>query len=410
MLIAQLLGMKSKAAHILAFILIAVAGSAGLLWGAETSPSAMEAAFLGLINDARQNPLATAEGLGLDPARVLQDFPELESILRDGLPPLDYSGELYAAAGVHTQDMLSSNYYAHTSPTGVTFSDRILASGYDADLTGESIGLLGFENFVSPTAAIQVLFKKVYLDELDPSRNTQRNILDPNLREAGVSIRGGSVQRADAFLNVYLLAVNFGSRNAPELLESAIFEMLNAARANPLGALLDAGVDVETARLAFGDRAWVLEQGLAPFVWSTALQQAARGHVNDMFDRLYFGYVSPDGVSPSDRAEVAGYTGLLVDIALLPEVDPQPVVSLDAARRLVQGMLREELNREASGLALHVFNPGITHVGIGFERARFGDGSATPVTINLIGAYFGQSLDAASGFDRVLGDIGNREP
>ena len=125
-------------------------------------PSEYEVAFLGMINEARENPLATASFLGMDPDQILLDFPELEEILTKGLPPLTFHKNLYEAAKNHTADMFKKGYYAYNSLDGRTYEDRIMATGYVPVAAGESLGLSGFSNFIDPGASARTIFESMF--------------------------------------------------------------------------------------------------------------------------------------------------------------------------------------------------------------------------------------------------------
>ena len=47
-----------------------------------------------------------------------------------GLRSVRTNGRLRQAALSHSQDMVRRGYFAHTSPSGKTFVDRIIAAGY----------------------------------------------------------------------------------------------------------------------------------------------------------------------------------------------------------------------------------------------------------------------------------------
>ena len=47
----------------------------------------------------------------------------------------------------------------------------------------------------------------------------------------------------------------------------------------------------------------------APVTWNGYLAGAARTHAGDMAERAYFDHVTPEGRTPAQRAEAAGYTG-----------------------------------------------------------------------------------------------------
>jgi uncharacterized protein YkwD len=47
---------------------------------------------------------------------------------------------------------------------------------------------------------------------------------------------------------------------------------------------------------------------MPPLIWDTKLNQAARGHSEDMAKQEYFSHYTPEGSGPSDRFKLAGYT------------------------------------------------------------------------------------------------------
>ncbi|MBN2438458.1 MAG: hypothetical protein JXL20_07630, partial [Deltaproteobacteria bacterium] len=73
-------------------------GACGMASAAEALPSAHDEALLSLINEARQNPLAVAASMGMDPEKILKDLPELETVLKEGLPAVTFNALLYEAA------------------------------------------------------------------------------------------------------------------------------------------------------------------------------------------------------------------------------------------------------------------------------------------------------------------------
>jgi uncharacterized protein YkwD len=76
-----------------------------------------------------------------------------------------------------------------------------------------------------------------------------------------------------------------------------------------------AGADTEVARDGGAARAAVLcivnaeraARGLAPLAGEGRLDAAAQGHSDDMADRGYFEHTTPEGRTPAERAEAAGY-------------------------------------------------------------------------------------------------------
>ena len=49
-----------------------------------------------------------------------------------------------------------------------------------------------------------------------------------------------------------------------------------------------------------------------PLTWNAQLEAAAAAHAKDMYQNNYFSHISPQGSSPIQRAQQAGYTGTYV--------------------------------------------------------------------------------------------------
>ncbi len=73
--------------------------------------------------------------------------------------------------------------------------------------------------------------------------------------------------------------------------EAQILKALNEARATPRTC------GTESFKAA------------APVTWNGYLAAAARAHAADMAQRRFFDHVNPDGLTPAQRADRAGYTG-----------------------------------------------------------------------------------------------------
>lgn len=285
-------------------------GAAGMVCADEVLPSTHEEALLALINEARQSPLTFAASLGMDPEKILKDLPELETILKQGLPAVMLNGNLYATARAHTKDMFAKSYYSHDSPDGQGYDARIRKGGYPAVATGESLGMLAFANFIDPDEAVKRLFEYMFTDEMDPSRSEKRNILDPLLKEAGISIETGVLTLGGIPWNVYLATCDFGSFVSEP--EAKLLKLINEARTNPLKAAASMGLDPEQILADFPQWHDLLTQGLPPFAVNLGLYKAARAHVGDMLAAGYCSAISLDGRKVQDRVQEAGYKALKV--------------------------------------------------------------------------------------------------
>ncbi len=110
-----------------------------LLSGLE--PSVAAQLLLERLNDARENPLAYGNAIGLDLSYVSPS------------QPLAWSPLLGLAAQSHALDMSTRGYFSHTTPEGVTGGQRLTNVGFDWSAWGESIAF----GFPSAEAALQAL-------------------------------------------------------------------------------------------------------------------------------------------------------------------------------------------------------------------------------------------------------------
>jgi uncharacterized protein YkwD len=78
-----------------------------------------------------------------------------------GLRPIAISTRLHVAARRHSHDMLGRGYFAHTSPTGSTLTQRVMGSGfvtYGQWWAGETLAW-GSGSFGNPATVIQAWLK-----------------------------------------------------------------------------------------------------------------------------------------------------------------------------------------------------------------------------------------------------------
>ena len=343
-------------------------------------PSDDEKALMGLINQARHDPLGMAESLGMDPDEVLADLPELEDILIHGLPPLGFNGRLYDAATGHNIDMIENSYYSHESLDGATCEDRIIESGYDPALTGESLGMLGFANFIKSSEAVELVFENMFLDELNPERTERRNILCPELREFGVSVASGPFSMGGSFFNVYLAVCDFGS-NKIHAIEQGLLHMINQARHDPLGMAKSLGMDTDQVLADLPELEDILIHGLPPLTFNRYLYAAAVDYAEDMIEIPGGGSALPPG-SPwnpqldthEERIIEHGYvpvaTGEIRGFLNIEECTDL----LAAASMIFEALFRDELDPERTK-DREILNPVFREAGSGFRTASIeGDG------------------------------------
>ena len=379
-----------KAVTILFFSLFLLLGPSQKGYGEEFVPSEEEVLLLELINEARKDPLAMAASLGADPNTVLHDLPELYDVLTGGLAPLQFDEKLYEAALAHTEDMIAYTYYSHTSLDGRTYADRIRESGYVAAGCGESLGIVAFRNLIAPVEAARIMFKSIFLAELNPETTEARNILNPERTEAGIALRSGQFTRGNTVLNAFVATLDFGNSIAAiEAVERALMGMLNAARNDPELALLNAGIDPASAREAYGNPRWVLSDPLPPFAWDERLHWTAAAHNREMCDQHYFNTISLEGLTPFDRVAATGYDPAYVGESLgtLSAVGDvrQGESALEVARGLYEQILKADVDPQ-SGVDRNIFAPFVTEVGIGVVEA-FQDADGKTVSYVVVADF-----------------------
>lgn len=372
--------------RILSILLLSVTlwgGASGIASAADGLPSPQDEALLALINQTRQNPLSVAASMGMDPEKIVKDLPELEKILREGLPPVTFNGNLSEAARAHTRDMFANGYYSHDSPDGRGYEARIRESGYRAATTGESLGMLFFANFINPGDAVRFLFEYMFRDELDPSRTEKRNLLDPLLKEAGVRVDTGVLSLGGFSWNVYLATCDFGAvippEPEPELPqpippEAELLRLINQARANPLGVAESLGIDTAVFLEGRPELRAAFEQGLPPLTINGSLLSASGAHVREMLENNYYGKLSPDGRTYQERIEASGYRFEAAGEALGITWFTDSIDPLLAAGRIFESMLRYELEPSNSG-NLTILDPRMQEAGIAFGKGVLRSGN-----------------------------------
>ncbi|HEV3228332.1 MAG TPA: CAP domain-containing protein [Solirubrobacteraceae bacterium] len=104
-----------------------------------------------------------------------------------GLRPLTVDGTLQSVAQAKSADMVARDYFDHTSPDGVTASDRVLNSGYVPQGASYAIG----ENIAFGTMDLGTPAKIVQAWMESPGH--RENILDPAYRQTGIGVAPAGV-------------------------------------------------------------------------------------------------------------------------------------------------------------------------------------------------------------------------
>jgi uncharacterized protein YkwD len=122
---------------------------------------------------------------------------------RNGVPSLRENARLRRAAVGHSRAMVSQGFFGHTTPAGVSMTDRIMRARYARRRQGWSIG----ENLAWGTSSLSTA--RGAMDAWLSSPGHRANLLDRSYRELGVGVVLG-VPVSDAGGATY--TVNFGVR------------------------------------------------------------------------------------------------------------------------------------------------------------------------------------------------------
>jgi hypothetical protein len=174
------------------------------------APSPADQLFLEELNDARANPAAYGQSIGVDLSYIAPS------------PPLAWDGRLVQAATLDAQDMNARNFFAHVNPDGLGPGDRIANAGYPAMAWGESIAAGG--TIPQPADALALLIIDQGVPDLGHRNHLLANGSPDNLqRQVGIGIvQGGS----GAYQNYYVIDTG-AVQNSPAFLTGVVYNDAN---------------------------------------------------------------------------------------------------------------------------------------------------------------------------------------
>lgn len=134
-----------------------------------------------------------------------------QSRAKENLPALKENAALKAAAEAKADDMLKNDYFAHTSPKGITPWHWIKQAGYGYKFAGENLAI----NFTSAKSQHEAWMK---------SKTHRANILNGNYQEIGIAVAEGKIDGKSATVTVQL----FGTPLVPVVAKAAAPEAVPA--------------------------------------------------------------------------------------------------------------------------------------------------------------------------------------
>ena len=144
---------------------------------------------------------------GLSPAQLESSVGCLvnEERTSHGLDPLEFNGSLRAAAANHSNEMVGLGYFDHTSPTGVTFIDRIESTGYTRGARTWVVG----ENLIWGTGPLST--PQSIVTNWMQSPPHRENILRGRFKEFGIAVSPGTPEDSSDVSGV-TVSNEFGAR------------------------------------------------------------------------------------------------------------------------------------------------------------------------------------------------------
>jgi hypothetical protein len=170
-----------------------------------------------LINNARSNPWAEAERLGLDPMYLKENIlsEDVVNLWDAGIWPVFQNPILEKASMAMCEDMLSRGYFSMVSPEGVTPMDRVLAEGYPAGPVWADFGVLAFDFYLDALRGASTIFDQMMQEIMLGSTELAPTLLYPWLPDAGLAMCGGYFEIDGYVFYVYILSIIL-SRPSPE--------------------------------------------------------------------------------------------------------------------------------------------------------------------------------------------------
>ena len=328
---------------------------------AEITPSLYETQVFDLIIKARTKHLETAESTDS--------------------PSLLYNGNVYLAASDRSLDIFEDGLQVNGVWGSLAVADQLRERGYIPSKTGEAVASLVFSNYISPGDAAKTLFNKILADELKLQIEEDRNILNPDFEDVGVSLRSGKVKLGGRWYNSYLLVLDFAT-SVMSCREMELMELVNQAREIPMSVAVSLGMDSDKIVEDLPVLEDILTNGLPPFSFNESLYAAATAHGLDMLENNYYSYVSLDGSAVDDRISREGYLPVFSDELLGCLTSAGYMEPADIARMLFEANFKAELKPENEDRI--ILNPELKDAGTSFTVRAVDNGDGLYTTQHLL--------------------------
>lgn len=133
-------------------------------------------------------PQSPNHAQSLDPTKIIEWTNKYRQ--DNGLKPLETNKILTLAAQNKTDDMITTQYFDHVSPSGKTPAQLVAETGYNYKTTGENLALGDFKD------------EKDLVDAWMASPGHRANILNKSYTEIGVASGLGNIENRNTWLAV----------------------------------------------------------------------------------------------------------------------------------------------------------------------------------------------------------------
>jgi len=167
------------------------------------------------------------------------------------------------------------------------------------------------------------------------------------------------------------------------VLEQLSLERLNRARLRPGMEAAAGGIAIDEGVPFDPNTPWLNTTPKQPLAMNPTLHLSALGHSRDMLDRDYFAHVSPEGLSPFDRMQNAGYLFVhagenLAWRGTTGTLDPVRTVETQHRDLFVDEGI------DGRGHRVTMLNPNLREVGIAIVRGSFTDETGMVYTDSIM--------------------------
>jgi len=253
------------------------------------------------INQARISPDIVFDELGLDREKILNAHPFLIDYMDGGFPEFMPDERLFSSAASHAEEMAVEKYFSKISLDGSAPADRFKRVQYHALESGEVLGVVLFQKYLSMDKALDALCQNIIQNDLDWGKESSPILFNPNFKEIGLSIQSGFILSNGVRLNFYLAVVDLGS-DGVSLNEKKSFVDLNLARTSPDQYLMDAAFDQDNG----GGNITLNLESQAPLAFDVGLYLKAKKTLGNLIEDMTGSFVlNVSGDAPdSDLLEI----------------------------------------------------------------------------------------------------------